>query len=101
VPFCPRGHGEYQSWVTACAECGAPLTDQPPPIREVVVGRYPSEIEAGMWAEVLERGGIAAVVAAVGPGTAYHGPAGAPRELRVRADDAARARELLESLGPG
>jgi hypothetical protein len=108
VRYCPDCRSEYQPWVAACLDCGAPLVDAlpplperpaPVPVHEVAVGRYASGTEAAMWAEVLAGEGIPSVAAAMGPGTAYLGSAAVPHELRVRAADADRARSLLEPPG--
>jgi hypothetical protein len=104
MPFCPACRSEYQPWVTGCLDCGARLVEVlpppppspgPPEPPDVPVARYAGEAEARMWAEVLDQAGVPVVLVPLGPGPAYHGPAGVPHELRVRARDAARARALL------
>jgi hypothetical protein len=110
VRYCPDCRSEYQPWMAACLDCGAPLVDAlpplparpaPVPVHEVAVGRYASGTEAAMWAEMLAGEGIPSVAAAMGPGTAYLGSAAVPHELRVRAADADRARSLLAPPGIG
>jgi hypothetical protein len=68
--------------------------------RLVTLGRYGSEAEAGLWAGLLEREGVPAVLVPLGPGAGGWGvSAGLPHELRVRESDLERARALLEELG--
>ena len=67
--------------------------------RLVALGRYGSEAEAALWAELLEREGVPAVLVPLGPGAGGWGvSAGLPHELRVRAGDLERARALVEEL---
>jgi hypothetical protein len=67
--------------------------------RLVALGRYGSEAEAALWAELLEREGVPAVLVPLGPGAGGWGvSAGLPHELRVRAGDLERARALIEEL---
>ncbi len=103
MPFCPRCRAEYRVGFRACTDCHVPLVDslpaEPPvgePIEEVVVGRYPSESQAAMWAELLRQAGIpcrsVAYLADLG---AYWATEATPHELRVRSTDAERAGRLL------
>jgi hypothetical protein len=66
-------------------------------IEEVAVAQFSSEPEAAMWAELLKSEGIPSrLVALMLPGlVAYGASDGVPHELRVRAGDADRARDLL------
>ncbi|HEV8633989.1 MAG TPA: DUF2007 domain-containing protein [Chloroflexota bacterium] len=67
--------------------------------RLVALGRYGSEAEAALWAELLEREGVPAVLVPLGPGAGGWGvSAGLPHELRVRAADLERARALVDEL---
>jgi hypothetical protein len=66
------------------------------PMHEVVVGTYSNQGEAEMWAEVLRDAGITCRVARVSVEVAAVGfDAWVPCELRVRAEDAARAAEVV------
>jgi hypothetical protein len=52
-----------------------------------------------MWAGLLEREGVPAVLVPLGPGAGGWGvSAGLPHELRVRAGDLERARALVAEL---
>jgi hypothetical protein len=63
---------------------------------EVVVGHYGNQAEAEMWAELLRGEGIPCRLARAGVDIAAVGlDAWVPHDLRVRAEDAARAREVL------
>ncbi len=105
MPFCPRCRGEYLEGFTICAGCGIALVETlppprpaplpPPPIHEESIGVFAGPAEAEMWAELLKNHNIPAVVVTLGVGT-YNGT-GSPCEPRVRADDATRARELLNN----
>ncbi len=65
-------------------------------VDEVVVGRYTNQPEAEMWAELLREDGIPCRVARAGVDVAAVGLlAWSPHDLRVRAEDAPRARALL------
>jgi hypothetical protein len=66
-------------------------------MREVRLATYATWIEASMWAERLDGAGIPSVLVPLGPGAGAWGSSSfLPHELRVRADDAERARQLLE-----
>lgn len=69
-------------------------------IREVAIATFDTETEARMWAELLQGEGIPSVLIALGPAGPYAGHLPYPHELRVRADDEQRARDLLEALRP-
>jgi hypothetical protein len=108
MPFCSRCRAEYRDGFDICADCRVPLVASLPPlppigtpIEEVAVAEYGSESEAAMWAELLGSEGIPSrLVALALPGlVAYGAPVGVPHELRVRAGDAERARELLGITG--
>ncbi len=63
---------------------------------EVVVGNYSNQAEAQMWAELLREQGIPCRVARAGVEVAAVGfDAWVAHDLRVFADDAQRAREVL------
>ena len=63
---------------------------------EVVVGNYGNQAEAEMWAELLRGEGIPCRLARAGVDIAAVGlDAWAAHDVRVRAEDAARAREVL------
>jgi hypothetical protein len=65
---------------------------------EVVVGDYPNQMEAEMWAGVLREQGIQCRTVQIGADVAAVGiNAWVAHDLRVRAEDAARARELLNA----
>ncbi len=107
MPFCPRCDAEYQTGIETCADCGEALTDQPPtappvgtPTREVAVGRFGSEIEAQMWAELLRGQGIPSrTLEYLGDLVAFGGQETSPHLLLVRASDAERARTALSDVG--
>ncbi len=64
--------------------------------REVRLATYPTWVEASMWAERLEGEGIPSVLVPLGAGAgAWGSSAFLPHELRVRAEDAERALQLL------
>ncbi len=63
---------------------------------EAIVGTYSNQGEAEMWAEVLRGAGIVCRVARVSVEVAAVGfDAWVPCQLRVRAEDASRASDLL------
>jgi hypothetical protein len=63
---------------------------------EVVVGNYGNQVEAEMWAELLRTEGIPCRLARSGADIAAVGlDAWVPHDLRVRAEDASRARAVL------
>jgi hypothetical protein len=66
------------------------------PVEEVPVARFKSQIEAEMWADLLAQAGIPSVLIPLGPGSGGFGTSlWVPHEVRVRADDAAKARGML------
>jgi hypothetical protein len=104
MPFCTCCRAEYRQGFDTCADCRVPLVSTLPPlppvgiaIEEVAVAQYRSEPEAAMWVELLKGEGIPSrLIALMLPGlVAYGASEGVPHELRVRAGDADRARELL------
>ncbi len=106
MPFCPHCRSEYRPGFDACADCGAPLVerlesmDHTRSVHEVAVGHYSSQFEAEMWAEYLRSHGVPSVLAPLVEGSAAYGfSLGTSHELRVRAEDARRARELLGQPG--
>ena len=63
---------------------------------ETVIGTYGNQAEAEMWAEVLRGAGITCRVTRVSVEVAAVGfDAWVPHELRVRAEDAARAADVV------
>jgi hypothetical protein len=65
---------------------------------EVVVGNYGNQAEAEMWAELLRGEGIPCRIARSGVDVAAVGfDAWVAHDLRVFAEDAPRAREVLAS----
>ena len=114
MPFCPICRSEYRPGFIECADCGAQLVEQLPPLApaavprphpprsssvpEAEVAQFPNWLEASMMAERLRRAGIPVVLAPVG---AFAAAAPGleqlwPHVLRVPANDARRARELLD-----
>ncbi len=104
MPFCPFCRTEYPARETRCPDCQVRLVDELParpayqPVEEVPAAQFPSQVEAEMWAEVLAEVGIPCVLVPLGPGAGGFGTSlWVPHELRVRADDLKRARDLLPS----
>jgi hypothetical protein len=102
MPFCPFCRVEYRQRLDRCPECDVPLVDKLPPrpeaapVAEMPVARFRSQLEAEMWAEILHQEGIPTVLVPLGPGAGGWGTSlWDPYEVRVRADDLARARALL------
>ena len=101
--YCPFCRTEYQGTVTHCPNCRVRLVDVPPeagarfqPVEEVPIARFSALMEAEMCGQVLEEAGIPVVLVPLGPGVAGFGTSlWIPHELRVRADDAQRARAIL------
>jgi hypothetical protein len=56
----------------------------------------PNEAVAAIWRELLRAEGVPVLVRVGGPGLAYFAPALCEHHLHVRADQAARARQLLD-----
>ena len=110
MPFCPACRTEYQAWARQCADCGARLVDALPPaaprasvgrpVVEAPVATFRDYAQAAMWAEWLRGEGILSVLVPLGPGAGAWGSSDLlPHELRVAAEDAARARTLLVEMG--
>jgi hypothetical protein len=103
MAFCPFCRVEHPATLTHCPDCGVrlvaelPLMESPAaPVEEVPVKRFRSQIEAEMWAEILEDAGIPTVLVPLGPGSGGFGISlWVPYELRVRLVDVERARALL------
>ena len=103
--YCPFCRATYSDKVTHCPDCQVRLVDQLPrpgpgyqPVEEVAVERFRSQIEAEMWADILTQSGIPCVIIPLGPGSGGFGTSlWVPHELRVRADDADKARALLRT----
>jgi len=108
VSYCPFCRSEYSASVTHCPTCQVRLVDEPPKVgpayqvvEEVPIARYPSLLEAEMWADILRQAGIPSVLIQLGPGSGVFGTSlWVPHELRVRADDAKSARALLPPPAP-
>jgi len=106
MPFCPRCRTEYREDQGQCADCGAVLVAELPalsadqaaePVKEVALATFPTWTEATMCAERLESEGIPSVLIPLGPGAGGWGSSAfVPHELRVRASDVERAREILD-----
>ena len=62
----------------------------------VKIALAPNEAVAAMWREMLQAEGILVLVRVGGPGLAYFTPALCEHHLYVRADQAARARQVLD-----
>jgi hypothetical protein len=99
-PFCRTAQEDDQ---THCPICQVRLVAKLPrrgsdfqPVEEVPVARFKSQIEAEMWADLLGQAGIPCVLVPLGPGSGGFGTSlWVPHEVRVRADDAAKARGML------
>lgn len=68
-------------------------------VKEARIATFPSELEARMMEEALRRQGIISVIVPLAP--AHVGlltPVYRPVEMRVRAEDAERAREIIAAL---
>jgi hypothetical protein len=66
--------------------------------RIVHIATAPNEIVAALWKGALEEEGIPALVKAGGPGSAYFTSFAADQLIFVLESDAARARDIVESL---
>lgn len=109
MPFCPFCRAEYRSGFTHCADCQVELVDELPPlepeprghpVKEVPVAVFMTQTEAEMWAEVLRKEGIPAVLVPLGPGAgAWGNSVWIPHQLRVRETDEERARNILPDTG--
>jgi hypothetical protein len=65
-------------------------------MQEVTIATFPNQIEAEMWAQVLQDESIPSVLVPLNPGAGGWGTSLiGPYALRVRAVDASRAREIL------
>lgn len=68
MPYCPECKTEYNPGVTACADCGATLVDELPPIPQHVevatrlLTTCKDVIDAGMLADNLKSAGIEAFI---------------------------------------
>lgn len=62
----------------------------------MLLASAPNEAVAAMWRELLVAEGVPVLVKVGGPGVAYFTPALAEHYLYVRADQAERARQLLD-----
>jgi hypothetical protein len=103
MQHCPFCRTAYAETLTHCPDCQVRLVAQLPragsgyqPVEEVAVARFKSQIEAEMWSDILAQSGIPCVLIPLGPGSGGFGTSlWVAHELRVRADDAPKARALL------
>ena len=76
MPWCPHCRTEYRPGFTKCADCGAPLVEQPPPApgeerdtlldrpgcrplcEPALLTRLPDPLQAGLLADLLEENGL-------------------------------------------
>lgn len=101
--YCPFCRSEFEDRVSHCPDCGVRLVENLPPmdapaepVEEVAIRRFRSQLEAEMWAEILEGEGIPTVLVPLGPGAGGFGiSVWVPYEVRVREVDVERARALL------
>ena len=106
MAYCPFCRGVYQVEVQKCPNCQMRLVEGSPPIgekyqsvEETSLDRFNSLIEAEMAADLLRQEGIPSVLVPLGPGAGGWGTSlWSAHELRVRADDVKRAKEILTSL---
>ena len=111
MPFCPVCHFEYRPGFTECADCGAVLVDQLPPdahahvtsasAADVVVAVVHGQLLAEMWSEFLSNHGIASRMNPITGVADNVYPTDTVYELRVAAQDAPRAREILPVSSSG
>lgn len=106
MAFCPFCRAAYAEDVTRCPNCGVALVEQLTSsaeyqsVEEVPFDRFNSLIEAEMAADLLRQEGVPSVLVPLGPGAGGWGTSlWSTHELRVRADDVERARDILG--GPG
>ena len=67
--------------------------------KDVAIATYPSETEAIMWAGVLKSEGIPSMLVPTGAGVSALGQTiFRPFQIRVRAEDVTRARQVLEDF---
>ena len=65
----------------------------------IAIATFPTRIEAEMAAEALQQEDIVAMLVPLGPGAGFFGQGETLiTEMRVRADQADRAREILTSM---
>lgn len=103
MPVCPQCRSEYRAGFDTCADCGVRLVEPAAlprrravgeSIQEVAIATYSGQPEAEMHAELLRGEDIPSVVVQLLPGPRLAWGM-APCELRVRATDLERAREVL------
>ena len=105
MPFCPICEGEFLPTISVCNQCNVALVDSlpvrrrppiPREVTEVAVATFSGEAEAMLWADILRGEGVPCVLVPMSAGAAAWGTSAAmPHELRVRAQDVERAKELL------
>jgi hypothetical protein len=103
VAYCPFCRVTYKADVQKCPNCQVALVEGAPPtgekyqsVEETSLDRFNSLIEAEMAADLLRQAGIPSALVPLGPGAGGWGTSlWSPHELRVRADDVKRAREIL------
>jgi Protein of unknown function (DUF2007). len=103
--FCPKCRSEYREGFYKCADCGVDLVDGQPPETEGDVG-YVELVEVF---STYNQGDIAFIKSVLdGEGIHYYFSgestimmigAGSYARLLVKADEADRAREILQALG--
>ena len=80
-------------------EGSPPIGEKYQSVEETSLDRFNSLIEAEMAADLLRQEGIPSVLVPLGPGAGGWGTSlWSAHELRVRADDVKRAKEILTSL---
>jgi hypothetical protein len=103
--FCPKCKSEYREGFYKCTDCGVDLVDGQPPelVKEVsyvdlveVFSKY-NQGDIAFIKSVLEGEGITYFFQ--GEGSIMLIAAGAYARLMVKAEDAQRAREILQELG--
>jgi hypothetical protein len=105
MSYCHKCGSEYDDAVTHCAECGAPLSPDPPPaggdpsIRLVQVYLAQGEIDAQLIRSVLEASGVECMLSGESVRLTHGLTVDGLAEVKilVREDDEARAREVISA----
>ena len=105
MPFCPVCRSEYAEVVIKCADCGAELVREPPPLEErdnpeaelVEILIAGDEIEAQLIRGVLDANGIECVLRGESLRLTFGITADGLAEVKilVRREDARRARQVI------
>ena len=105
MPFCPVCRCEYAEVVIKCADCGAELVREPPPLEErdnpeaelVEILRAGDEIEAQLIRGVLDANGIECVLRGESLRLTFGITADGLAEVKilVRREDADQARQVI------